>query len=224
MFEKYYQEYCNEVHMILASYLFWRMIQNRAASEEDLLYALNRTPLSWIFTRHSLQVTLFITLGRVFDIDNDAFSVDDLLKCCIEEIDIFSLENLRSRKIADQKGKEPDWLDEYINKSYQPVEDDFQRLRGEVTKRRKLFESAYRPIRHKLIAHKDKDYLDNKDELWAKTNIKELEEIIWFLYDLQETLFDTYHNGRKPELKDREPNLKSYESDFSSLLDSVKKA
>ncbi|MBW2177688.1 MAG: hypothetical protein JRH03_12200, partial [Deltaproteobacteria bacterium] len=62
------------------------------------------------------------------------------------------------------------------------------------------------------------------DELWAETNIKELEEIIWFLYDLQETLFDTYHNGRKPELQGRDPDLKFYESDFGTLLDTIKKA
>ena len=224
MYERYYQEYRNEVHKILASYLFWRMIQNRAASEKVLLNALNRTPLSWIFIRHSLQVTLFITLSRVFDVDSDAFSIDDLLKSCIDQIDIFSRENLRARKIADLNGNEPDWLAEYLANAHVPVEDDFKRLRGEVSKRRKIFEAAYRPIRHKLIAHNDKDYMDKADELWAETNIKELEEIIWFLYDLQETLFDTYYNGRKPELQGREPNFNFYERDFEMLLDNVKGA
>jgi hypothetical protein len=200
------------------------MIQNRTASEEELLNALNRTPLSWIFTRHSLQVTLFITLGRVFDVDNDAFSVDDLLKCCIEEIDIFEPENLRTRKIADIKGSEPEWLPEYIAKAYKPTAEDFNRLRGEVAKRRRVFEEVYRPIRHKLIAHNDKEYMDKADELWAETNIQELEEIIWFLHDLKETMFNTFHNGSKPDLIGREPDIDFYERDFRELLDTVKSA
>jgi hypothetical protein len=181
MYERYYKVYCNEIHEILATYLFWRMIQSRTASEDELLDALNETPLSWIFIRHSLQMTLFITLGRIFDTDNDAFSVDDLLKCCIEEIGVFSLENLRARKMVDQNGNEPEWLAEFVENAYEPVKEDFNRLRSEVAKRRRVFEAVYRPIRHKLIAHNDKECMDKAGELWGETNIQELEEIIWFL-------------------------------------------
>lgn len=222
MYKKYYQEYCNEVHKILASFLFWRMLRNRTASEDELLNALNKTPTSWIFIQHSLQVTFFITLGRVFDIDNDAFSIDDLLKCCIEEIDIFKADNLRSRKLVGNNGKEPEWLSEYIAKAYIPTLEDFQRLRSEVAKHRKVFEAVYLPIRHKLIAHKDKEYMGKADELWAETNIQQLEEIIWFLNDLKETLFETYNNGLKPELIGRKPDINFYEEDFGELLDMVK--
>jgi hypothetical protein len=224
MYDKYYQEFCNEVHEILSTYLFWRMIRNRIVAEKELLDALNRTPLSWIFIRHSLQVTLFIALGRVFDVDSDSFSVDDLLKCCIERIDLFSHESLRSRKINDRGGVEPEWLAKYIEKAYEPVKEDFLRLRGEVAKRRRIFIDVYRPIRHKLIAHNDKKYMDRPDELWAETNIPELEEIIWFLNDLKVTLFETFHNGRKPELVGRKPDFNFYEQDFSQLLDIVKNA
>ncbi len=222
MYDRYYKEFCDEVHRILSSYLFWRMLNNRVATDKKLLSALNRTPLSWIVTRHSLNVTLFITLGRIFDIDKDAFSVDDLLKCCIDEITSFSLESLRGRKMEGQNGVEPEWLSNYMENSYESTTEDFQRLRSEVAKRRKIFESVYRPIRHKLIAHNDKEYMDKADELWEETNISELEDILWFLNDLKETLFDTYQNGRKPILAGREPSLEFYESDFGRLLDNVK--
>lgn len=223
MYEQYYKKYSNEVYDILANYLFWRMIQNRASSEDDLLQALNKTPLSWVFIRHALQTTLFIVLSRVFDGGNDAFSVDDLLKSCIEEIDIFSLHNLRKRKVASNKGKELDWLQEYIENAYEPTMEDFNRLRGEVSKRRNIFNKVYRPIRHKLIAHSDKKFINKADELWAETNIQELEGIIWFLDDLRLTLFETYQNGRKPILMGRKPDLHFYEKDYSKLLNFVKK-
>ena len=161
-------------------------------------------------------------LGRIFDIDNDAFSVDDLLSCCIEEIGVFSHENLRARKMANQNGDEPEWLPEYIESAYEPTKDDFNRLRGEVATRRRIFEAVYRPIRHKLIAHKDKEYLDKADLLWAETNMQELEEIIWFLNDLKETLTDTFCDGKKPVLQGREPDLEFYERDFGELLDNIK--
>lgn len=222
MYDRYYQEYSNEVHKILGCYIFWKMLHDRPASEKGLLKALNTTPLSWILIRHSLQVSLFITLGRIFDLDNDAFSVDDLLKHCLENIDIFSLENLRERKLEGQKGKEPEWLREYIQNAYFPVEGDFQRLRGETTKHRKVFERIYKPIRHKIIAHTDKEYMDKADELWAETNIGELEEIIWFLHDLKETLFQTYQNGEKPEIMGRVPDVAYYEKDFGELLNIIK--
>ena len=222
MYDRYYQEYCNEVHNILGYYIFWKILHDRPASEKDLLKALNKTPLSWILIRNSLQVSFFITLGRIFDLDDDAFSVDDLLKYCVENIDIFSLENLKERKLKMQKGKEPEWLQEYIQNAYCPVERDLQRLRGEATKHRKIFEKIFKPIRHKLIAHTDKEYMDKADELWSETNIGELEKIIWFLHDLKETLFQTYQNGEKPELKGRRPDIVYYEKDFGKLLENIK--
>jgi len=101
MYDRYYQEFSNEVHKVFSCYLFWKMLNNRIVEDKKLLSALNRTPLSWIVTRYSLNVSLFITLGRIFDIDNDAFSVDDLLKCCIAEIGSFSLASLWERKMKD---------------------------------------------------------------------------------------------------------------------------
>lgn len=224
MYDRYYQEYCDEVHKVLASYLFWRMLHNKVGSDKALLNALNITPLSWILIRHSLQVNLFITLGRIFDVDDEAFSVDDLLKCCIAKIDVFNLDNLRKRKMNDRNGSEPEWLLGYLKEAYVPIAEDFYRLRGEVAKRRKIFEAVYRPIRHKLIAHNDKRYLDRSDELWAETKIQELEEIIWFLNDLKVTLFETYQNGKKPILKGVEPDLEFYEDDFGKLLENTKNA
>jgi hypothetical protein len=175
-------------------------------------------------TRHALQVTLFMTLGRIFDIDNEGFSVDDLLKTCIDEIDLFSKHKLRQRKIDGQNGKEPNWLNDYIQEAYEPTGDDFKRLRGEVAKRRKIFEAAYKPIRHKLFAHNDKAYMGKHDELWGATNIGELEAILWFLNDLKQTLFDVYENGKKPELQGNEPDVQFYERDFGALLDQIRNA
>lgn len=223
-YERYYQEYSDEVHKVLGSYFLWRMIHNRSFEEPDLLDAMNDTPLSWILIRHSLQVTLFMTLGRIFDIDGDAFSIDDLLKCCIEEKEVFSKDNLRARKMEECNGKEPDWLEEYIEDSDEITELSFRMLRGEVSKFRRIFEHTYQPIRHKLFAHADKLQMGKRDELWQKTNIGELESILWFLNDVKDALFNAYFNGVEPSLKGVEPDIGFYERDFSLLLDNVREA
>lgn len=80
----------------------------------------------------------------------------------------------------------------------------------------------YRPIRHRLIAHADKEMIGRSDELWRNTNVGELEKIIYFLYDLKETLQDVYDNGKPPTLRGLTPNLRFYEDDFSQLLDMLK--
>ena len=220
-YDKYYQEFSNEVHSALASYLFWKMLQNKSADEPDLLDALNRTPLSWIFIRHSLQVSLFMTLGRIFDTDDDSFSIDDLLKCCIEDTSIFDKNSLRTRKQEAQRGTTSDWLDEYIANASEPVAQDFKKLRGEVTKHRRIYVRKYQPIRHKIFAHRDKEFLGKNDDLWKETNIGEIEDIIWFLNDLKNALFQTYENGRALKIVQGEPDVNFYEDDFSHLLHQI---
>ena len=196
-------------------------MQNRSFNEKNLLTGLNKTPLSWITIRHSLQTTFFITLGRIFDIDRDAFSADVLLKTCIKELDIFSYDNLRKRKIEGQQGTEPEWLDKFMASTNQPTEKDFLRLKDELSRKRKVFQKVYQPIRHKVIAHTDMKYMEREDELLDKTNIGELEEILWFLNDLKQLLFDIYENGREAKLVGHEPSVKFYENDFGRLLDHV---
>jgi hypothetical protein len=222
MFEEYFEEFRNEVHRILGAYFFWRMIHNRIEGEPDFLRAVNEAPLSWMVIRHSLQVTLFITLGRVFDLDVRSFSADDLLRSCITDLALFDKDHLRGRKICQNGGGEPEWLDEYIKKAHQPTEREFKRLRGALTLRRKVFDRMYRPIRHQLIAHADKEMIGRGDELWKNTNIEALENIIWFLHDLKETLQDVYDNGKPPNLRNLTPNVAFYEDDCTRLLDMVR--
>jgi hypothetical protein len=198
------------------------MIHDRLATEPELLAALNTTPTSWIIARRALLEMLFITLGRIFDANTDAFSADVLLKTCISNIEIFNKDNLRKRKLDAANNKDPAWLDDYIQNSYEPIEKDFQYLRGELAKQKKVFERVYRPIRHKLIAHKDKDYLDKSDELWKETNIDELEGILWFLHDLKKTLSDAYLNGKRPILQGKKPDLGFYNRSHMRLLDNIK--
>ena len=106
--ENAYKIFRNEVTTAAWSFFVWKGFNNIASADKEIYWAINENALSWNIITHSLQSTFFITLGRLFDIDGEAFSVHSLLRSSIDNIDQFSLDNLRQRKIKANKGTVPD--------------------------------------------------------------------------------------------------------------------
>jgi hypothetical protein len=198
--EKALNIFRNEVSSVAWSFYVWKGFNEVASSDVDIYGAINKNALSWNIITHSLQSNFFITLGRLFDLDGDAFSVHVLLKSCIKNIDQFSLNALRERKIRGNNGVVPDWIDDYMKSAYQPTVTDIQRLRGEVSKWQKIYAEIYRPIRHKVIAHRERDTIENVGELYGKTNIGQIQEFIDFLHQIEKIVFDLLHNGTLNEV------------------------
>ena len=213
----------DEVTAAAWSFFVWKSF-NRIVSKDDELYQrINVNALSWNVITHSLQSTFFITIGRLFDIDGAAFSVHAFLRSCIENIGQFSLEALRQRKIDDNGGVVPDWLDDYMANSYTPTENDFQRIRGEVSKYQKVYEDIYKPIRHQLIAHKEKESIEKADELFGKTNIGHIEELLDFFHQIENIVFDLLHNGKLNEIGFYSfSESERVEKDVNDLLEKLK--
>ena len=193
-----------------------------AASNKEIYNAINKNALSWNIIAHSLQCTFFITLGRLFDLDGEAFSIHAFLRACIDNIDQFSKEALRIRKIKDLNGKEPYWLNKYIEDAYAPAEKDLQILRGETSKKQKEYEDVYKPIRNQIIAHKDKQAIESVDELFGKTRIGQVEEILQFLHQIEMIVFELLANGHLSRIGDFSSNEEAYvQKDVASLLKSL---
>ena len=85
----------NEIYQATACYVIWKNLQNEPAKDEGLLKALNHTPLSWTIIRHSMMLSLIMALGRIFDINGKTVSIDDVIKSCISDIELFSKESLK---------------------------------------------------------------------------------------------------------------------------------
>jgi len=222
MYLQYHDHFSNEVYQATACYVIWKNLQNEPADDEELLKALNATPLSWVFIRHSMMVSLIMALSRIFDTDGDSVSIDDLIKSCVEDLELFSKPKLRDRKAASHNAS--DWIDEYIDNAYEPSANDFFRLKSNVKRFRDIYNEYYKPLRHKIFAHSDKQFHSRKDELWEATKHASMEDMLNFLEDLNLTIREAYQNGRKPELQGRKFDEEWFSKDIKLLLGRVKNA
>ncbi len=147
-------------------------VHNVSASSKPVLSLLNTAPLFWNTNLGALQTGAFIALGRAFD-QNTPHNIDKLLRIAQQNPQIFSKDSLGRRKWGANSDP-PEWLDDFLGSAYEPTSEDFRNLRNCVKKWRRIYESNYRAIRHKLFAHREVSDHAETDELFAKTNIGEL--------------------------------------------------
>ena len=221
--EELYKEFESEVNVACWSFYTWKNIHNVAAGDKKIHHALNRNPLSWNIILYSLQCTFFITIGRLFDTDRRSFSVHTFLRKCSENADQFSKDSLRKRRIKGYEADKPSWLDEFIEKSYQPNKEDFLKLKGEVSKRQKLYNSIYKPIRHEIFAHKDIERIKYVDILFKKVKIDEIQDLLYSLYQIKMIIRELLENGIWEKIGYYPFNEEKFViKDIEGLLDKIK--
>jgi hypothetical protein len=189
-----------EAESAIQFFYAWDAVHAIAAKDERVVRMLNQAPLFWNTSLGALQASTFIALGRVFDPDQKNHSVTRLLSTAHSNVDMFSKEALAERK-RRQSANADEWLPEYLKTVYVPTVNDFRRLKRHLAKRRKTYEECYRPLRHKLFAHRGVSSRAEVDDLYAKTNIRELQLLLVFLRRLHEALWQLYFNGNKPVLR-----------------------
>jgi hypothetical protein len=212
-------EYANEVHITASSFFAWKSINNLAAADGKIYQALQANALSWKIIAHSLQITFFTALGRIFDRDSRSLTVRSFLGNCKEKIGEFSKAALEARRLSDSHGGRPEYLDDYLKCVYVPNLADFEALDCEVDRHAELYHRNYAPIRHKLIAHKDIEAIGARDTLFARTNVGEVEQILNFLYQIHRVVTELHNNGRLTKLHDHKiPEERYIREDVEKLL------
>jgi len=167
---------------------------------------LNGSALFWNTVLAGLQTSTFIVLGRILD-QSSAHNVNRVLKIAQSHPDIFSRPALGKRK-QDNLKTPPEWLPEYLEAAYVPKVADFRRLRTHVQKQRRIYNDKYRDLRRKVFAHKELTDPAAVSALFAKTNIRELQQLLVFFSRLYDALWQLFFNGRKPALVPRRYSLK----------------
>ena len=178
----------------------WQTVHSVASTDRSVHRALNRTALFWNTSLGALQTSTLVTLGRLFDPKPENHSVSRLLAIAHGNLDIFSKDALAARK-RESSANADEWLPQYLDGVYVPTGNDFRRLKRYVAIRRRIYEANYGPLRHQLFAHRSASSQTNIDALFARTNIRELQQLLTFLRRLHETLWQLFFNGIKPTLR-----------------------
>ncbi len=189
-----------EAESAIQFYFAWEAIHTVAAKDPKVSLLLNQAPLFWNTSLGALQTSTLVTLGRLFDPDPKNHSVTRLLSIAHSNLGMFSKEALAARRRKNSKDADT-WLPEYLKTVYEPLSDDFRRLKRYVNVRRRIYEEKYRPLRHMVFAHRGASNKSEVDALFASTNRKELRQLLVFLRRLHEALWQLYFNGKKPVLR-----------------------
>lgn len=172
-----------------------RAINESARAETRVLQLLNTAPLFWKTIDGALLAAAFIALGRVFD-QNSEHNIGKLMNLVTNSRELFSKPAFAQRRQGANSAP-PHWLASYLAHVYVPTNADFRRLRGHVSKWRKVWRHKYEPIRHQLFAHSG---ATPSAALTANTKIREVERLLVFLTSLHDALWQLLENGRKPSL------------------------
>lgn len=199
-FENELEVFRREAESAVQFFYAWRTVNEVASKDKSVVAALNTAPLFWNTSLGALQTAAFIALGRVFDQEQNTHNIDRVLRIGQRNPEIFSLDALADRKRRGSPNAN-EWLDEYLANAYVPNPEDFRRLRKHVAARRKIYEASFRPIRHKVFAHKRVAEQSETYALFANAKIAEIQQLLVFLRRLYEALWELFFNGRKPVLR-----------------------
>jgi hypothetical protein len=177
-----------------------RALHDLLASDHEVARAINRNAEFWLITSFSLQSTLFIVLARILDHDDKVHSIYKVLNQTTAHPEFFTRQALRARKLSiPGTGPNPPWLDEYVRNAWEPTVQDLRALKKALAPHKAKFDDIYRPIRHQ-IAH-----LIFRDEaaitaLYSRTLKTDIDEMLCFLHNLIEAIWEMAWNGHAPDL------------------------
>jgi hypothetical protein len=191
--------FATEVDNANVIYHTYEEISCVSLTDRGVRSALDKHALFWKVQVYSLQTSLMMVLGRIFDTDGDTHSVHKVINTTIGSANIFSKASLEKRKINHGiTGKD---LESFMAATWAPrSSSDLRYLKKALIGYSARYKEAYGPIRDRFIAHRVINDPDDVWKLFAATNRTEIGETIAFLGDLVEALQDLYQNGRKPVL------------------------
>lgn len=187
-----------EVSIAIESFYTYVGIHNHLYSNKAIYKVLNQNPSFWNITLHALQNTFFITLGRIFDDDPKSHSIHKLINLCLAIPQLFSKESLAKRKMGDSE--KPKWIDGYLSRAFEPSVSDLRIFKKKVSRLRRIYNSVYADIRDKVIAHTEFNDPIQISQLFSRTQVGEIKELLYGLHDLLTVLWELLNNGKKPEL------------------------
>jgi len=197
-YEGKYELLRNEIFTVERFFYAYKTIRNELAKEKIYIKAGDYSEY-WVTVLASLYSNFFIVLGRIFDSDTSAFSINHFINFCIKNITLFSKEQLKKRR---EKFMPPDDLEEYMEKFPNEIVsvEEFRTFKRYINRHKKIYDDKYRDIRHKIVAHIDLKTLSKKEDLFEGTSIGEIMKILDILNKAVVNIRELYINGKKLDI------------------------
>jgi hypothetical protein len=190
----------DEIYSATLSWHSYLTVNREINGSEELLDAINRHPSFWRITLNALQHNTIVVLGRLFDKNSDSRSIREIVKACKAHPEFFSRAALRARRLHDDaKAADQPWFEEYIGKAFEPDAEHFNELEIKVNEAIAIWDSAYAPIRNKVVAHRDKLSKDAVSAMFAKTKVSEITGLLERLHDISEAIGELGMNAKRLE-------------------------
>jgi hypothetical protein len=184
-----------EVAELPGRFLCADLTMNAVAIEYSEVHeSLDQNAEFWALASNALHTSVFVTLHRLLD-DASAGNVYAVLHCARSNPEMFSRSALAARR-GGPAAEAAQWADD----GHEATVDHFKRLESEISRRRKVYDRIYRPIRGKILAHRVFVGAD-ESERYAATRIDELLDLCSFFPAFYHAMFHWFHNGGEPKLR-----------------------
>lgn len=171
-----------------------------AATNNKTFERINGHSAFWNGILGALQSSAFVALGRIYDNDRRSNSALQLLRFAETNLGIFKRSFLEKRTV--RAGLSESQATVYASEAYELPRGGLTSLRVELDANRQFYVNRIQPIRHNVIAHAGRLTKEDRDDLFKKLFIRELESVAVFPLRLYEALYKLYFDGREPQLDD----------------------
>lgn len=193
----HFNQLAHDINQALEVFNTAEEINHLALEDKGIRRCLESEALFWNIQMESLQSTLFMILGRLFDSSKGTLTVSRFLDETMDHPGFFSRDALARRKVP--YGPRPEWLKDRIAEAWIPGRPDLAKLK-EALKPHEKRAKVYREIRHAYYAHRVLGVADRTWDLFRQTNREALGDTLCFLSQLKAEIRQLYYNGKEPNL------------------------
>jgi hypothetical protein len=190
----------NEVESVLKFVYTEITIRTLANEDPSILSSLNKTPNFWNTILNSLQHSIFLTLGRIFDPNQKHHSLRKLVGIIKNNPKIFSEESFSCRWNEDKEKQEIlDYLGEHLETFYVLTTKDIRDFANFINKQDKIYQEIFRDVRDHF-AHRIYSGNEEIQTMFNKIKLEQLEKFSVNLLSIHQAIWQLFHNGRGPLL------------------------
>jgi AbiU2 len=170
-----------------------------ARENKEIYDSINKHALFWNTLLYSLQSAFFISLSRVFDDKPDTHTIHKLLSETIKHPEFFTRTALAARKKSNMYSGGLEWLENYLLGVWEPTPSELGAIKTRLKPFTAKFKENYKPIRNQIFAHRITIDGAIVSELFDKTLTTEIDQLLYFLFNLMQNLRQLFHNGLRSD-------------------------